>query len=135
MSEVKSFAALVEAEMWEAVKSATDKGEVKTRVVAALVEKKLARRTELMSGTLSLQARLTQELESIKPGSVGVDADSGLSVSSNVIPDYQYKRKQVLAKNLATLDAILTAQDFDKMSDVLRNGFRNCCVDEDDCDE
>jgi hypothetical protein len=136
MSEVKSFAALVEAEMWEAVKSATNKGEVKTRVVAALVEKKLARRTELMSSALNLQARLTKELESLKPGKVGVDADTGEAVTSNVLADWQYNRKKVLVKNLATLDTILTAQDFDKMSDVLRNGFPNCCEeDNDDCCE
>lgn len=97
------------------VKAKTDAGEVDNRVVAAMVEKRIARRTDLLSGAVAGRKKLVESLAGVKPSIKGY-TEAGDPVPGEVFTAAQVEQIKCLKKKIEELDAAINARDFDKLS-------------------
>ena len=113
---VGSAAALVDAAAAK-VKSLTDAGEVDNRVIGAMIEERIARRTDLLSGAVKARKAKVKSLAGIKPANQGFQED-GTAVPGTTFTGCQVEKIKSLKKEIEELDAAIQARDFDKLSDL-----------------
>lgn len=93
----------------------TSGGEVVERVVEELVECRLNRRTELLTGAVKRLKEIQKEISSIEPADQGFTRD-GEKVSGTTYNEYQISQLKSLNEELKPLSAAIAAQDFDELS-------------------
>lgn len=115
-ANVQAAVALID-EAASQVKAATEGGEVDKAVVAALVEERMARRTDLLLNAVKDRKKKVKALAAIKP------ANKGFTEVGDPIPGDSYTLAQVqqikgAKEAIAKLDEAINARDFDKLSDL-----------------
>jgi len=92
------------------------------RIVAAEVERRLDRRTDLMVWALDQRDSKSEVLAEIKPASQGFDAEGQEVVGTLFRKDQVESRKQ-LGYEIGLLDAAIDVQNYDTLSKFSRKGF------------
>ena len=92
-------------------------GEVVERVIEALVEYKLVRRTELLKGGIERLREIHKDIENIKPYDKGFTKD-GETIDGEVYTEHQARKLKELNEELELLITVVAKQDFDKLSEL-----------------
>lgn len=114
MANVGDAAALCEAACAK-VNELTNAGEVDNRVINAMVEDRLVRRTELLSGAVKDRKKKVKVLAGIKPARKGY-TEAGEEIVGDTYTAAQVEQIKDLKIAIEELDAAIVARDFDKLS-------------------